>query len=56
MLLSEERTCRLDKNAKKCYNQNINHEIKGERAMKWVILGVVFAVVAIIRGNGIAFK
>ena len=23
--------------------------------MKWIILGVVFAVVAIIRGNGIAF-
>ena len=57
---------RLDKVFGKCYTKNRSCSIaseariflkqKGENGMKWIILGVIFGVVAVIRGNGIAFS
>ena len=47
---------RLDKNDVKCYNKSEIYKIKGENVMKWIVLGVIFGVCAIIRGNGVAFS
>ena len=52
----KDQTRQLDNRIKKWYNQNRKFCFKGECAMKWVILGVIFGVCAIIRGNGVAFK
>ncbi len=46
----------LDKIAEKCYNENEIQNFKGENVMKWIVLGVIFGVCAIIRGNGVAFS
>ena len=46
---------RLDKDRIKCYNKNEIWNAKEDGNMKWVILGVIFGVCAVIRGNGVAF-
>ena len=47
--------CALTKFSKNDIIQAKIRNSKGENDMKWIILGVVFGVVAVIRGNGIAF-